>query len=321
MRIARIDGTNDIVDANDLIIKYPNYNTLVFVCIDQECSVRMTPACIENHYKLKPHFKKYRNRKHKDDCEYAILSKSYIKDDDGNFSKIDIIKKGYPSVFNINKSSNKESDIENVDIKILDDGITASNKEGVFKYGFDEKNLEYNSKNKVTTIKDIVKFYIAHPNVRDVIINFNDIKIQYRHLFKRIDSDQDPSKLLNNKIYYGKIMITPKNKSAFETYPNNVYIKLLGHHPQIKKTDNKKYYSLKIDKTILTPRVISILKNSFKNEYEKSENHYKNIDRDKTYDLYFFCCGELSQSDNTLINVIDKHIVFKFTDVPKTNLI
>lgn len=72
--------------------------------------------------------------------------------------------------------------------------------------------------------------------------------IQYRHLFKRIDSNQDPEKLLKDRVYCGKVMFNPKNKNAFDKYDNVVYIKLLGYLPTDNKTENKIFFSIKIYK-------------------------------------------------------------------------
>jgi hypothetical protein len=79
MNKARIKDTDEIVMADTILELYPNYNELEFVCIDEICSVRMSPTCIKKTERKKPHFKKYRNREHIETCMYAILSKLYQK--------------------------------------------------------------------------------------------------------------------------------------------------------------------------------------------------------------------------------------------------
>lgn len=41
MNKARIDTTNEIISADNLLKLYPNYNELIFVCLDEKCSLRM----------------------------------------------------------------------------------------------------------------------------------------------------------------------------------------------------------------------------------------------------------------------------------------
>ena len=71
MNRARIVGTEEIVKADVLLELYPNYNELEFECIDEKCSVRMAPSCIKKMDRRRPHFKKYRNKEHVEDCEYS----------------------------------------------------------------------------------------------------------------------------------------------------------------------------------------------------------------------------------------------------------
>jgi hypothetical protein len=69
MNRARIVSSNEIIKAESLLELYPNYSEVEFVCIDEKCSVRMAPACINKKDHRKPHFKKYRNREHIETCE------------------------------------------------------------------------------------------------------------------------------------------------------------------------------------------------------------------------------------------------------------
>lgn len=114
---------------------------MIFVCIDKKCSVRIAPSCIENNYKRNSHFKKYRNQSHIDDCEYATLSKLYFKDKNGKYNKSEIIKIGYPSVFNIIKEKDLKKEFTKSNLNNFDNGITALNKGSILTFEYDEQNL------------------------------------------------------------------------------------------------------------------------------------------------------------------------------------
>src|SRR5690606_7477771 len=84
-----------------------------------------------------------------------------------------------------------------------DEGITGRGETSIV-YEFDSENIKFDRKNKVKGIDRVVNWYLGFPYNRDVEIEINSIKIQYRYLFKKIDSNTDPLTLHNERIFYGK---------------------------------------------------------------------------------------------------------------------
>ena len=148
MNRARIVSTHEIVIADTLLKLYPNYKELEFVCIDEKCSVRMAPSCIKKTKRKKPHFKKFRNKEHVENCEYATLNELYQKGKAGKLNKIQINKIGYPSVFNLNDDNGEANGVKTSQAKNNDEeGVTG--RGGISKvYEFDSKNIKTLIKNQ-----------------------------------------------------------------------------------------------------------------------------------------------------------------------------
>ncbi len=317
MNRARIVSTQEIVMANTLLKLYPNYKQLDFVCIDEKCSVRMAPSCIKKRDRRKPHFKKYRNKEHIETCEYATLNELYQKGKGGKLNKTQINKIGYPSVFNLNESGEAEekkiSQARNND----DEGVTGLG--GIMKvYEFDGENLKFDRKNRVQSIDRIVDWYLGFPYNRDVEIEINGKKIPYKFFFKRIENQTEPSSLQNDRIFYGRIMLSETNQNVFDKYSQSVFFTLLG----FKDKDESKHiihnYSVKIDKKSISKRSLSKLKNKYNELFKNAFTDFKNELNDTNIGLYVFVYGSIDENNDTILNVKQHHITFRYDEVRKT---
>lgn len=316
MNRARIVSTHEIVMADTLLKFYPNYKEVEFVCIDEKCSVRMAPSCIKKSDHRKPHFKKYRNKEHIETCEYATLNDLYIKGKGGKLNKTEIKKIGYPSVFNLNEDDSKAEEKKISQANNNDDeGITG--RGGITKvYEFDGENLKFDRKNRVQSIDRIVNWYLGFPYNRDVEIEINGKKIPYRFFFKRIDNHTEPASLQNDRIFYGRIMLSDTNKNVFEKYPTSVFFTLLGFKDKSNNLIHN--YSIKIDKESISKRVLSKLKNKYNTLFEEAFTDFKNELNDPNVGLYVFVYGSIDENNNTILNVKQHHITFRYDEVRKT---
>lgn len=319
MNKARIENTNEIVKADTLLQLYPNYKELVFVCIDEKCSVRMAPTCIKKTIRKKPHFKKFRNREHIETCKYATLSELYQKGKNQKLSKIEINKIGYPSVFNLNDEENKEEKRpSNARLDNDDEGITGLGN-GITKvYEFDSENIKFDRSNKVQSIDRIVNWYLGYPNNRHVEIEVNGIKIEYRFFFKAIKDYTQSKELHNDRIFYGKIILSEKNRTAFNKYPESIYFNLLGFQNKDKTTGKVDNYSLKIDKKSISKTLLTKIKNKYDLLFEKAFTELKNKTNEPNVELYVFAYGTIDESLDTMLNVKQHHITFRYDEIRKT---
>lgn len=319
MNKARIENTNEIVRANMLVNLYPNYKELVFVCIDQKCSVRMAPACVKKLDRKKPHFKKYRNREHTEICEYATLSELYEKAKNGKLNKTEIRKIGYPSVFNIIDDSVEEGEKLSSKARTDDDNEGVTGRGGIAKeYVFDSENIKFDRKNRVQNIDRIVDWYLGFPYNRDVEIEINDKKIQYRYFFKRIADQTEPSSLHNERIFYGIVKLSKINRNIFNKYVGNVFINLLGYKNIDQKTSKPNNYSIRIDKNSISKQMLSRLRNKFDSLFEQAFTDLSNGVNEPHIYLFVFVYGSLDENNDTLINVNKHHITIRYDEVRKT---
>ncbi len=316
MRKARIAGTDTIIHADDLLELYPNYNELIFVCIDDKCSVRMAPSCIRKKDHRKPHFKKFRNQEHIETCEYATLSKIYQKGHEQKLNKTEIKKIGYPSVFDLNEDKVEEPTTAQAEYIYDDDGVTGRG-EGITKvYEFDGENIKFNRSNKVQGIERIVDWYLGFPHNRDVEIEINSGRIQYRYFFKHIKDFTDPINLQNERIFYGRIILSEMNRNVFDRYPETVFITLLGFKDKNEKKISN--YSVKIDKKNISKHSLARLKNRYNHLFEKAFTAHKNQVSEPNIGLYVFVYGKIEENNDTLLKVKRQYITFRYDEVRKT---
>lgn len=319
MNRARIVSNNEIIRADILLQLHPNYKELEFVCIDEKCSVRMTPACINKKDKRKPHFKKYRNREHIETCEFATLNDLHQTGQNQKLNKIQINKIGYPSIFNLNDDNGEVEgkSISQARLDNEDEGITSHG--GITKvYEFDNENIKFDRKNKVQSIDRIVDWYLGFPYNRDVEIEIKGIKIEYRFFFKGIKDYTQSTDLHNERIFYGKIMLSDKNRNVFDKYSESVYISLLGFKNKDKVSGQINNYSVKIDKKTISKNLLSRLKNKYNTLFEKAFTEFKNALNVPNLGLYVFVYGTIDNDNDTILNVKQHHITFRYDEVRKT---
>ena len=312
---ARIKDTDEIVMADTIFDLYPNYNELEFVCIDKICSVRMSPTCIKKTERKKPHFKKYRNREHVETCEYATLSKLYQKGGNQKLNKIEISKIGYPSIFILNDDEEDFKKITKARLDSKDEGVTGRGNTISKVYEFDDENVKFDRKNRVQSIDRIVNWYLGFPHNRDVEIEINSIKIAYRYFFKQIKYFTDPIKLQNERIFYGKLILSKTNKNVFDKYTDCVYFNLLAYKDESKKKSN---YSVKIDKKLISKHSLSRLKNKYDKLFDKAFTELEEGTNEPNFGLYVFVYGTIDENNDTIMNVKQNHITFRYDEVRKT---
>lgn len=312
---ARIKDTDEIVMADTILDLYPNYSELEFVCIDEICSVRMSPTCIKKTERKKPHFKKYRNREHIETCAYATLSKLYQKGGNQKLNKIEISKIGYPSVFILNDDEEDFKKITKARLDSKDEGVTGRGNAISKVYEFDDENVKFDRKNRVQSIDRIVNWYLGFPHNRDVEIEINSIKIEYRYFFKQIKYFTDPTKLQNERIFYGKLILSKTNKNVFDKYTDCVYFNLLAYKDESKKKSN---YSVKIDKKLISKYSLSRLKNKYDRLFDKAFTELEEGTNEPNFGLYVFVYGSIDDNNDTIMNVKQNHITFRYDEVRKT---
>ncbi len=318
MNKARIENTDTIVFADEILQFYPDYNDLVFVCVDKKCSIRMAPSSLKKNSKIRPHFKKYRNQEHIKECEFAILNELYQKGQNQKLTNTQINKIGYPSVFKIEEKIDLDGNKDQLEENNNDDEGLTGRGELMKLYEFDTENIRFNRKNKVQSIDRIVDWYLGFPYNRDVEIEIGNNRIEYQYFFKKIKQNTNPSKLNNQRIFYGKIMLSDKNQDIFNKYDNSVYLTLLGFKDIDNVSGKYENYSIKIDKKVISKTLLSRIKKKYNSLFEKAFSDFRTDNIPENFGLYAFVYGKLDKEKDTILNVNKHHITFRYDEVRKT---
>lgn len=318
MNRGRILGTNEIVYAGTLLESHPNYRDLQFVCIDEKCAVRMAPSCIRKRDRKKPHFKKYRNQDHTETCEYAIIDELVQKGKNQKLNKVQVKKIGYPSVFVLQDDKDEiEKKPSQAKLDNDDEGVTG--RGGITKvYEFDAENIKFDRSNRVQSIDRIVDWYLGFPYNRDVELEIHGKKIEYRYFFKRIADYTDPERLHNERIFYSIVKLSKSNKDIFGKYSGNVFISLLGFKDINEATGKPNNYSARIDKKSVSKQMLARLRNKYDSLFEEAFEDLSNGRNDPHIHLFVFVYGSIDEKNDTLINVNQHHITFRYDEVRKT---
>lgn len=318
MNRARIAGTEEVVFAGTLLELYPEYKTLRFVCLDENCSVPMAPSCIRKNERKKPHFKKYRNQEHAEACEYAIIEELLQKGKSEKLNEVEVKKVGYPSVFDLQEDAG-ETERKPSQAKPDDGNPGTTGRGGTAKvYEFDGENIKFDRSNKVQSIERIVDWYLGFPYNRDVELEIHGNKIPYRYFFKKIGDQTDPAKLKNERIFYSIVKLSKINKDAFIKYDNNVFIGLLPFKSRDEQTGKTNNFSVRIDKKSISKQMLSRLRNKYDELFEVAFDDLNKKQNEPHIHLYLFVYGALDDKNDTLINVNQQHITFRYDEVRKT---
>lgn len=317
MNKARLENTDEIVFADEILQLYPDYKELVFVCVDEKCSIRMAPACIKKNSKRRPHFKKYRNLEHIKECEFAILNELSQKGKEQKLTNTQVNKIGYPSVFKIDEDVDHNDNQNHSEKNNDEEGITGRG-ETTKLYEFDSENIKFNRSNKVQSIDRIVDWYLGFPYNRDVEIEINGNRIEYQYFFKGIKENTKSSELHNERIFYGKVMLSDKNRGVFNKYDNSVYLTLLGFQRRDELTGRFENYSIKINKKNISKTLLSRIRNKYDFLFDEAYKDYKQEKIPENFSLYAFVYGKIDNENETILKVEKHHITFRYDEVRKT---
>ena len=93
---------------------------------------------------------------------------------------------------------------------------------------------------------------------------------------------------------------------------------MLGYKNKDEITGKPYNYSVKIDKKSLSKHSVSRLKNKYEALFEKAFFELKNGLNEPNVGLYVFFYGTIDENKDTLLNVKQHHIAFRYDEVRKT---
>jgi hypothetical protein len=313
MNQARYKETGELIDAEDLRI-LNNPKSFDFICAGVNCGVPVYPCSFLPLNKPRPYFK-IRGVEHSTECGYSSFLDFLKIGNKGPLSSSDLVKMEFPSKLKVYK---KPKEIEDKQKRVEDYNDTDG--KGTKRNYVNEFSDEKKSNKVVTSINQIVDFYLNCPYNRDVQLDLLGTKLEYYKLFLNVTASSDvPKNQL--RLYYAKLDFRKGGKNLIRTDDNNYMFKLY-EQVKTKKTSYKEYepYHVLIKKDEISKTKFNRI------QYEKSQviSEYLAKYRAKKNTLegayIFFVAYPPKLEEPTIFEVLHGMVVSRYTKIFDTVL-
>ena len=197
MNQARDKKRNLIIEAEELrLIKDVNHSN--FECLDENCRVRLIPCSYRDENKKRPFFKLPKKRKHKESCRFSEYLKLLEEARKRRLEKRELKRFPYPAILKEKQNVEEKDIVANVSLSSV-----KSSGEFVVSESYEWDNNGVSNRS-VTSISQIVDFYLRCPDNRDLDLKIFGQVTPYRYWFKRIKEGNTGQYKLR-RIFYGRL--------------------------------------------------------------------------------------------------------------------
>ncbi len=313
MFTARIKCTDEIIEAEDLKV-LENVQSLEFACVDKSCNIPLIASSYKEKNKKRPFFKKYKNQEHSNKCSYSTYLRFLEIGKTRRLTELEFEKLEYPSQLVISQPKTKETDTT------TSDTLPISESTSTKRISNGEFTEAAHSNRKVSSISQIVDFYLAFPYNREVDIDLLGIKAPYMYQFKRIygpNTDQ----YIDNKIFYG--IIDLKDIDSLRYTDDAVLIKLhecegWEENPRSLFASKRRVnpYYLKINKEEITKYKMSRILKERETVSNQSKSDFVNkIKKERVEAFVFFLGKKPSTKEPYVFEAINGFVSFRYTKI------
>lgn len=268
-----------------------------------KCRIQLFPCSYKKHHKKRPYFKTAQGIEHTTICGFNKYTTQLRKARNGDISKNGIIPYPYPS-----KLIKPLKQTFKVDNNLPAGSIESEKyKPGKATRANNLPNLVQGNR-VVTSIGQIVDFYLNSPFNRHASLQLLDKQTEYRFAFKRVKGNGEYNGL---RIYFGRVNLS---KQGIVESDSSLEIKLFEFDEWVKSGVQNYYYVL-IDKLssrnksrILTQ--LDIVKN------EKLENYEEN----KRNAYLFFLGNPPDKKAPYQFKAIESHVVCRYNEILPTQI-
>lgn len=310
---ARIRNTDNIVEADDLKV-IENVQGIDFVCVDKKCNIPVIPSSFKENNKKRPFFKKYKNQDHSNTCSYSSYLYFIEIGKTRRLTELEFEKLDYPSQLFISVPKSRESNTT------TNDRLPEIESTSTRRLSSGEFTEVAHSNRKVTSISQIVDFYISCPYNRDVDLDLLGSKAAYKYQFRRIYGPNNDD-YIDNKIFYGIIDLEGLDSVKYDG--NTTIIKLHECEKWEKNTrslmsKNKRVnpYLVRINNNEITSHKLSrILKERETVANQSKNDYFKKIKKEKVEAYIFFLGKKPSNKEPYTFEAINGFISFRYTAI------
>ncbi|PKR81771.1 hypothetical protein CW751_00065 [Brumimicrobium salinarum] len=308
---AKNKKTNEVIEADELKV-INNVSSIDFVCVDDKCAIPLIACSFQETNKKRPYFKKHSNQEHTDSCSYSEYLKLLEVGKTRRLTDLEFEKLDYPSklVFSLPKVK----DTLTLTSELLPDSNSTA-KKTISNGEFAEVA---NANRRVTSISQIVDFYLSCPFNRDVELDLLGVKMSYKFHFKRIYGENTGA-YIDNKIFYGRVSLNSIDSEVSDE--NYLYLKLFECEDWERNnslTSNNKQinpYFLKINKEEISKYKINRILKEKETVSNLSKNDYR-INKKHGREAWVFFIGRKPSLKNLYeFEVVNGFITFRYTIV------
>lgn len=218
MNQARYKESNEIIDAEDLKI-ITNPKEIEFICAGNNCGIPVYPCSHLPMNKPRPYFK-IGKIDHTSECTYSSFLKLLSLGTSRKLTGEELVKMDFPSKLKL--PSKRDQMIDPVRPAIDPDSSTKISTKKIYSDVFNDSKK---SSKVVTTINQIVDFYLSCPYNRDVVLDLLGSKKEYYKLFTSVLAAKDV-KSQELRVFYGKLNFKRGGTQWVKPQPNIYMIKL-----------------------------------------------------------------------------------------------
>lgn len=313
MNQAKYKETGELLDAEDLkIISDPK--SIEFICAGDNCGVPVFPCSYRPQNKPRPYFK-VGGIEHTNECTYSSFL-DYLKI--GYKTKLsvsDLVKMEFPSKLKLYTKPKADDDSQNRVVNSEEQDGSRPKRTFSDEFGDQKK-----SNKVVTTINQIVDFYLSCPFNRDVELDLLGTKKEYYKLFLDVTTAKNvnPKEL---RIYYAHFDFRKGSKSWIKLDANNYMIKLFEGMKN-DETNSQEYepFHVLIKKDQISKTKFNRI------VYEKSQiieeyiSKFKKGKSNSEAAFIFFVAYPPSKEEPTVFEALHGMIVSRYTKILPTIL-
>ncbi|MFT5217417.1 MAG: hypothetical protein ACI83H_002554 [Glaciecola sp.] len=318
MHIARIKSTNEPIEAEEL--KFLAIDDMPeFVCADESCNVQLVPASFQPHNRQKPHFRTQPKKEHSPTCKFSEYIRILNVGGKRKITFEEFENLPVPTKLVVPKKNEKDSYDRRIEETGDEEGlnpIKRRSNNGTFDEGG-------NSFKSVSTISQIVDFYLRCPFNRDMELTLFEQTKQYMFWFRRLQNTVNNPEHIEpqeTNVYFGQLL---QGDKGVKIDSNEIRLNLYDCQgwEESKFGKSKKQINpvtVHINKSNLSKNKSSRIINEIEFVLAEQLNTYRNKTNSKNKPFIFFIGRKNNMNTPYEYEVIDGHFVARYAEVRRT---
>ena len=317
MNQAREKKSNRILEAEELRLMdeviQSNYE-----CVDENCKVHLIPCSHKEINKRRPFFKLPKGVKHKKNCRFSEYLRLLEEARRRRLEERELKQFPYPAILKKQLKLPERKVISDVSLP----GLSVSEKEGANStYDWDNSGV---SNRSVTSISQIVDFYVECPLNRDLELNVFGEVMSYRYWFKRI-KEKNKGQYKKRRFFFGRLFM---KDDRIQENENEIVISLydcegwkdpiqIGRTQFNRSKEQTNPYTVHVSKIGLSQHKTSRILNELNFAKEEQKEDYRNGGNSTNRAYVFFLADPPKRTSPYRFDVIEGFLVSRYVTLER----